>query len=289
MIFLILSIACSTAIVLVFKAFSRFGVDTFRAIIVNYFTCVLVGLPLARGSSLDTAGELGWVPVAVVLGFLFITLFFLIGRTTLTHGVAAASVSMKLGYVLPIVLAVAVYGETLSSWGVVGAAGTVVAVFLTAYRGSRDLEQLASHGWWAPAVIFVGSGVADSLVQFAEHRFFPAGGFEAFNIILFGTAGLLGLMFWLVRSARRRTWHFPLRDVLGGIALGVPNYGSIYFFLKTLNVPEWESAFVFPLNNIGIVVSSALFAFLLFRERLNVVNIAGLLVAVASIVLLSMR
>ncbi len=61
---------------------------------------------------------------------------------------------------------------------------------------------------------------------------------------------------------------FP-KSLMSGVALGLANLGTVYFLLKALSQPEWESSIVYPLNNFGIVLLSTVTAIVVFRERLQ--------------------
>ena len=95
--------------------------------------------------------------------------------------------------------------------------------------------------------------------------------------------GTIALIFGIFLGKQK----LAFKNVLGGLILGIPNYGSIYFLLKTLNNENWDSSIVFPVNNIGIVCLSVLFALLIFKEKLSKANYLGLTLAILSIVLMA--
>ncbi|HRB19940.1 MAG TPA: hypothetical protein PKZ14_07645, partial [Chitinophagales bacterium] len=71
----------------------------------------------------------------------------------------------------------------------------------------------------------------------------------------------------------------------GGIILGIPNYFSLYFLLKTLDTLTWQSSIIFPINNLGIVGLSAIAGVALFQEKMNTQKIIGFILAISSIIL----
>lgn len=291
MIWLLLSILSSTAIMLIFKSFKRFEVSTFHAIVVNYYTAMAFGIPFVNDWEIVANTYSNWYYYALILGALFISLFFLIGRTTQELGISVATVSMKLGYVLPIVLAFTIYNEQLSNIKLFAILLTVVAVILSSLKDKEDNHDLSQNKWLLalPLVIFVGSGICDSIVQFTEKTFFQQSGFEAFLIILFFTAASLGTIAAIVNDVKKKKNHFTPKNILAGILLGIPNYFSIYFLFKALNFYSNNSAAVFPINNVGIVVASTLIAVVAFKEKLNAKNIIGFILAILSIILMSIE
>lgn len=290
MIWIILSILSSASLMLIFKFFQKFEVDTFYAIVINYLTCVVVGIFLIPSLSTSSVNSWGFMPLGFLLGLMFISLFFLIGKTTQKMGISVATVSMKLGYVLPIILAFTIYSETISSFKIIGIILTIFAVIFTSIKKSENELTKGINNFLFPLIIFIGSGVADSIVQYTEKTFFKQGGFEVFNLILFGTAFFIGLLIAIYSNLKKGLsifQNFNKKNIIAGIILGVPNYFSIYFMFKALNHPTFESSIVFPVNNIGIVVSSTVLAFIIFKEKLSFLNHLGLLLAVLSIVLMT--
>ncbi len=286
---LLLSIFCSSLIMMVFLFFKKYKVDTFHAIVVNYWTAVLLGIPFVNNWDAVSSTYSNWFLYALILGSIFISLFFLIGRTTQQLGVSVTTVAMKLGYVLPIFFAVTIYNEQINSLQWIAIILTIFAVILSSIKNSKDNVEIGTNKLLLllPLLIFVGSGVSDAIVQFTEKKFFQQEGFEAFLIILFATAGSLGFIAALIHDIKKKKNHFNKKNIVAGVLLGIPNYGSIYFLFKALNAFPGNSAAVFPINNVGIVVLSTLIALILFKEKMNTLNIIGFTLAVASIILMS--
>jgi multidrug transporter EmrE-like cation transporter len=65
------------------------------------------------------------------------------------------------------------------------------------------------------------------------------------------------------------------------------NYFSLLFLVMVLESPGIESSLAFALSNVMVVLISTTFAILLFKEKLTRVNIAGLILAVSSILILT--
>ena len=54
------------------------------------------------------------------------------------------------------------------------------------------------------------------------------------------------------------------RNVLGGIILGIPNYFSLFYLIKMLEAKAFQSATLFTINNIAIVILTSLVGMLFF-------------------------
>jgi drug/metabolite transporter (DMT)-like permease len=106
-----------------------------------------------------------------------------------------------------------------------------------------------------------------------------------FIITIFGTAGVLGLVLAIVGWGTGRL-QFSWKNVMAGIVLGIPNYGSMLFMLWALN-SGLEGSFVFPVVNVAIIVATTIGAVMLFREKLSPVNWMGIVMAVTAIGLIT--
>lgn len=291
--YLIVSILSSVAIMLVFGMFDRYKVDTFQAVVVNYLTCIVCGVVLNGGMPQYSMDSTTWLPYALCLGVLFIGLFVLIGITAQKQGAAIASVSMKLGLIFPILLAYFLYNEvfTIQKWiGIVLCLAAIVFVSIPSKDSKTDGDAF-SWNWSMlfPLIIFLGSGICDSTVQFLEQRYFSDGDIEPLTIALFGTAYVVGGSVLLLQVMLGRR-SFDSKSLLAGVVLGLPNYASIYFFMMALSHDKFDNAssFVFVINNIGIVVMTTLMGILILKQKPNQYGWIGLSLAVGAVLLLSL-
>lgn len=101
-------------------------------------------------------------------------------------------------------------------------------------------------------------------------------------------AGLIGfaiLIFQLVKG----DFKFEFKNLIGGIALGVPNYFSVYFLVEALRSDILESSGVFTVNNVAIVMTSTMLGISLFKEKLLRKNWIGIGLAVLSILFIALE
>jgi hypothetical protein len=78
------------------------------------------------------------------------------------------------------------------------------------------------------------------------------------------------------------------RDLISGLALGCSNYGAIYFLIRALSVPGWQSSQLFPTVNISVLSLSSLGAWAFFNERLHRWMLGSLAIGAGSIVLINL-
>jgi drug/metabolite transporter (DMT)-like permease len=270
-----------------FRVFDHYGIDVFPAIVFNYITCVVSGLIVSGRSPsyiLGASIHADWLWLSIALGVSFIHIFVLTGSTALRFGVSTASVAMKLGLVIPVFLAFFFYHEAITWNKVAGIICALIAVVLSSQK-----EEAVHHGsvkgfaLLLPLVVFIGSGLCDSGAQLGDKLYFKRESSEHFVLIIFVCAALTGLGY-LSTMLLRGTLKLHWKQVVGGIALGIPNYGSLLFLMKALDSVPGGSSVVFPVTNIATVIGSTLLSVVVFREHLNRANRLGLGFAVLCIV-----
>ena len=285
MIDLALSVLFSSLIFVIFKLYKRFQINTVHAIIINYITACSVGILYYQGtSSIDDIPYKSWFIGSLCLGMLFILVFNLMARTSQQLGVSVASVATKMSLAIPVLLGVWLYKESLGAVKIFGIIMAITAVYFASEKKS-NLE-VRSNNWYLPMFVFLGSGIIDGSLKYLEEYHVGDTEFPIFSSTIFASAAISGILFVTVRGFKRRN-KWKTRDIFGGIALGIPNFFSIYFLLRALQSPEMNSASVFTINNVAIVMFSTLLGIVLFKENLSSRNWTGIVMAVISIVLVA--
>lgn len=293
---LIFGILSSAFIFILFRLFPKFGVDTFQAIVFNYFTACACGF-LLYGDQLSQQAldHLEWLPFSVVTGILFISLFLAIGISSQRNGVAMTSVAVKMSMAMTMGMMIIFYNESLSGLKVLGILLAVFGVLAMSWTQKQkaqadllDSMQPASAAKpiiWLLVFLFFGSGVLDFLLNYVQNyqqEFLPS---SLFSAVSFGFAGCLGMVFLVVGIIRKKR-TFQWKNVLAGICLGIPNYFSIYLLLLSYSTTGWTDSTVLAITNVSIVLLTAFIGFMIFKENFTRLKLAGLISAIGAIVLL---
>ncbi len=280
---LLMSVLFSSLLFVIFKLFSTYKVQTLYAIITNYFTAGMVSM-LFYGNRVTTQGLTvkPWFWGTLALGVLFIMVFNVIAKTAQNLGVSVASVATKMSFVIPVLLGVFLYQEELGPLKIVGILLAAAAVYLSSVKEQKmDMDKKAIV---LPLLVFLGSGLIDAGIKYFQEQQMDVTDYPLFSTVVFFAAGSTGIVFILVRASKTPL-KFNLRNIIGGILLGIPNYFTIHFLLRALKSETLNSASVFTVNNVAVVLLSTLFGILFFKERLNRRNWSGIFLAVASILL----
>lgn len=286
MIYLILSILASTAIFVVFKLFERFKINTLQAIVINYITACCCGLLSYEGTiNISETSNSKWFLGAILLGFLFISVFNLMALTAQRHGLSVASVAGKMSVMIPVVFGIHVYAESISVQKIFGIVLALIAVYLTAIKAKSSIN--IRQSLWLPFLLFLGSGVIDTSIKYLETTYVPENGIPIFSATIFGCAAIIGILILIIMKLKN-TFVFNVKNIFGGIILGIINYYSIFFLLRALQFEGLESSMLFTVNNVAIVMVSTLVGLLLFKESISKKNWFGISLAIISILLVTL-
>ncbi|MCH3882596.1 EamA/RhaT family transporter [Tenacibaculum sp. K20-16] len=284
MIYLVLSILISSLLFVIFKLFDVFKVNTLQAIVVNYIIAFSFGIFTSDISmSVAEVPKQPWFIGAFCLGFLFISIFNVMGITAQKNGLSVASVAGKMSVIIPIIFGIIVYNESVGVVKVVGILLALIAVYLSSAK--NDNSPVKFKNLLFPLLLFVGSGVLDTALKYVETNSVSENNVPLFLATIFGCAFVLGSLLIVIQVVRGKL-KFQWKNVLGGIALGIPNYYSMEFLLKAFKT-DIESSTLFTINNVGIVILTTVFALLFFQEKLIKKNWVGISLAVISIILVT--
>ncbi len=269
----------SSFLYVIFKLFAVFKVNTLQAIVVNYFVAFAFGFLMSESKlTFPQVTSSPWFIGTVFLGILFIVIFNIMAITAQRSGVAVASVATKMSVVIPVIFGILVYNESAGLLKITGIILALVAVYLASVKSKEGFKW---RNLIFPFLLFIGSGTIDTALKFLETNYVSASQIAIFSTTIFGFAGMFGTLFILIK--RDFTIHF--KSLLGGIALGIPNYFSITFLLQALATEGLESSMVFTVNNVSIVMLSTMVGLIAFKEKLLPKNWIGIVLAIISIIL----
>ncbi len=281
MIYLILCILSSSMIYVIFRIAKNYNCKLQSLITINYLAASLLGIllfqPFANDDYPVTLPH--WTPFAVILGILFIAMFYLIGYSSQKAGITVTTLANKLSLVFPVAFSLIYFNEELSTIKAIGIVSAIIAVGLTVYK--KEITRTNLIYIVLPLFLFLGSGVIDSLVKYVQAVKISDSETSLYTIFVFAVAFICGIVVTIVTKTYRQRLN-PATLIFGTL-LGVVNFGSLYFIIKALNNSGLESSLVFALNNMAIVAFTAILGTLLFKERLNKINFVGVVLALISL------
>ena len=276
MIFIVLTILFTILLFVIFRQFTIQKIDTFQAITINYLIAAILSflfsdLSIAKNPSLDFT----LLKYAMLLGVYFIIMFNVMAKTTQKLGVSISSLASKMSLVIPVVVGVIFQNEYLSNLEVVAIVIALLSIYLTISSKNKTKGPI-----YLAVILFFGAGILDASLSAIEFEYLKTTQSKSlFMIIIFLFAFITGSMVMIVK---RKKWIF--KNIKAGIILGIPNYFSIYFLLKSLQ--SYDTSLVFPVLNISVVLCSALVGWKIYNEDLSKTKILVLILACISILIL---
>lgn len=285
MLYLVLAILMSTAVMVVFRMFTRYKISNMQAIAVNYVIAAWASYAV-QDSSLTPAElpQQSWFVMAVIIGVFFIIGFNLFALSSQKAGVAITGVSSRISVIIPAAFGLLFLNEEITVLKISGILLVLIAFYLI-FKRDKSIE-VDTRYLLFPIMLFIVNGANDTMMSFSEKTYLKQDNDHIllFLAVIFATSLVFafGIVAYNIITGKRK---LALKNVWAGIILGLLNFGSTYYFLKAISV--FEVSVVVPIQNVSIVSLSALTGYLAFRERLRKLNWVGIAIAIVAILLIA--
>lgn len=275
------TIISSTLIFVIFRLFEKYKVDTFQAIVFNYFTAFICGFLLYSNEFSNKIWiQLDWIPYTFLVSLLFISLFFLMGQSSQKNGVAITSVAVKMSLAVSMIGMILIYNEALTLLKITGILLALAGVLLVSI--SKNTSSNSNSSWKMLLVLFIGSGILDLTLNYTQQHVLNELTPALFSSFGFGIAGIIG-SFVIIYQMVFKSVQIKLKNIIAGIILGIPNYFSIFLLLKTYEFIDLTNSSILAIVNVSVVVFSAIFGFVIFRELFTTQKAIGLIASILAI------
>ena len=275
MIDLCLAIVSSALVSIVMRLSERRVRGTVSMLAVNYFMCLFLAATYTGVENLfpDQPGLVQTVGLGAINGALYLLGFVLLQISVKKNGVVLSATFMKLGLLVPLVVSVVFFGELPKPAQIVGACIAVAAIILINFE--KEDSELGVQAGLLLLLLLAGGG-GDAMSKVFEELGNGALS-EQFLLYTF----LFALLFCLALVLHRREKPGKA-DLFFGLLIGIPNYFSARFLLKSLE--HLAAVIVYPTYSVATIVVVTMAGVCFFRERLKKrqwVAVAAILVALA--------
>lgn len=276
---LISAIACSVAVSVLLKLARSHNLQIAQSILVNYAVASALTLLLLKPNLAVLAEpSIHWL-LLISLGILLPSVFFIMAKAVAHAGIALSDAAQRLSLFIPLLMAFLIFAEPLNMSKLAGIVLALAALMGLIYRPNKGSRKNTKQATWVLIGVWLGYGVIDvTFKQLAK----TGAAFSASLLASFILSGCLLLLWLLVRKTK---WH-PA-SLAAGIILGLLNFGNIYAYIRAHQTFPENPTLVFTAMNIGVISLGALIGVLLFKEKLHRVNVLGIALALAAIVLLT--
>lgn len=291
MLYLIGSIVLTSYLTLSFKVTKQHNLPDIQVLFfVSVFStliCFIINGPFELPAQGVGKGWLGW---SIVIGLLFIVLYMLIAHAAQKAGVAIAAASNRLSLIIPFIFSIIYYDEKASAGKMIGIGIILIAVVMICRPPNSErlsFKNVDPLQIIVPALIFIGSGLRDTLVKYVQQQYLVDRNQFHFLGFSFASAAIFGLLYMVIRLATHEE-QFDKKSIVAGIVIGGPAYFSFWCMISFLKEYEQHSGAVIPIHNMAIVIVTTLIAVWLFKEKLSVTNWLGIGLSMAGILLVAL-
>lgn len=282
MIEIIITIVTFSSMVLLFKYFDMISIDNFQAITANYFTAGLLSL-LNNPSNINFF-EFENIPntlffiLSIIVGILFVFTFNLYAIGSQKIGITPSTIANKMSMIIPIIIGVILLNENFSFNKFIGVSLAFGAIILSS-MGNGKLNINKSH-ILIIVLLFIGQGIADGILNWCQKFLINSQNMNLFFCFTFLSAGFAGLITLIFKNKKSK---IRMKNVIWGIILGIPNYITLLFFIKSLKSEMFASSEIFPIINIGVIILCSISSIIIFKEKVTIYNWIGVSLGILSI------
>ena len=284
MIEIIITISTFSSMVMLFKYFEKINVNNLQAISANYFTAGILSIIFLPNTfefdKINYSNTTIFFVLAFIVGLLFVLTFNLYAHGAQKIGVTPSTIANKMSMIIPIIIGIILLNEEVTFNKILGISFAFVAIFLSSI-GDRKYSLNKNH-LIIIVLLFIGQGLADGILNWAQEFILNGSNMNLFFAVTFLAAGFSGLLFLFFKLSSQKVKIEP-KSIIWGIVLGIPNYLTLLYFVKSLKSELLSSSEIFPIINIGVIIFCTILSIILFRERVSIYNWLGVILGVFSI------
>jgi drug/metabolite transporter (DMT)-like permease len=283
MLYIVLSVLFSVTVSVMLKLARRYHIDVYQAITWNYSMAILLCWLFLKPQLHDLQSA----PVFTysALGLLLPSLFVIMALSVRHSGIIRTEIAQRLSLSIPIIAAFFLFSEKITAFKFIGIILGFIAIICTVpWKKEPKNKQVSSDAWKYLLIVFAGFGVIDVLFkQIAAFKPIAYGTSLFIVLVLAFIFSLIGLFYQVLTKKMKFSWP----HVLIGWTLGLANFGNILFYLKAHRALSNQPSTVFSAMNIGVIVIGTVTGLIIFKEKLSLLNRAGLVIAIIAIIVIA--
>lgn len=275
--FLIISILASVSVGILLKITRAHGFSIEQMVAVNYPIATALTLYFLQPDLSQWQQSIlpnAWL--FALLGVLLPGVFIIMGYALQHAGIVKTDAAQRLSLFIPVLAAFLLFGEELTSNRLFGLILAFIALFCLLFKNDH------AQNTKSPILLLMGVWLGYGVIDILFKRLALTGSAFSGNLLIafiLAAVVMFAYLFW-----RKTRWHW--QNLIAGILLGSLNFTNILFYLKAHQAFSSNPTLVFAGMNMGVIVLGTLAGTLLFKEKINRINILGIFLALFSIIIL---
>ena len=257
MIYLILAVTSSMLVSVIMRVSEKHIHNNITMLASNYLMCSVLAAICTGTWNLFPVSAEGFsfsVGLGLISGLFYMGSFMLLQWNVKTNGIVLSSMFMKLGVMVPTLMAILVFGEVPKAVQVIGMIVALAAILLiNLEKGSG--KAASSLGL---VLLLVAGGATDAMSKVYEE---------------------LGVVCLVKKQGVTK------EDVGFGLVIGIPNFCSALFLL--LSLADIPAMIAYPTYSVAAIVMVTLVGVIFFKEKLSRRQILSMFMIFAALVLLN--
>ncbi len=252
--------------------------NLFTIVLTNYVVAVITCYVLFKDNLSLFAVNKSISILTVLLGILMPTIFFLLNKSLVTSGLAKTDIFQRISLIIPVTLSFWLFKEVFTWPKLAAIASAFISIVLLLYK--KSTSKVNFNDFYLVAVFF-GYGTVDTLFKIlATNKNIP---YIAALFTIFILCTITSLFYLLIYKGT-----IKMRYIYYGIVLGLLNFSNIYFYMMAHKIFYHSPTLVFITMNLGVIIGGSLLGRFYFKEKLSKNTLAGIVLAVFSVILLAL-
>lgn len=273
--YLIFSVICSVAVSILLKISKNHRISINQAVAVNYPVAAISAFILFKPNFSGNFNLLlsEWY-ILLPLGILLPSIFIIMGECVNRAGIAKSDAAQRLSLFLPIIAAFFVFGESISIEKILAVILAIISLLALVYKPKNKTTGMGAI--WTLLGVWLGYGIIDILFkQLSKNTVMTATNLCTVFIL----SAIILFAYLIVRKTR-----WTKTSIFGGIILGCLNFGNIYFYFRAHQSYSSNPTLIFAAMNLGVISLGTIIGTSIFKEKINIINIVGIFLAIVAII-----
>lgn len=273
---------CSVIISILLKLSKSKGFDALEMIVWNYASASILCFfwfkpDLQHISIVDTPWGL-----IIALAILLPSIFLCLTQSLQYAGIIKTEIAQRLSVVLSLLAAFFIFHEQFNTMKILGIFLGIVAVLSILFSHEKTAQQKSSvkRSILYLILVWFGYAVIDILLKYTTSLGLQ---FAVSLNLIFICAFILSLGFILIKTKTIG----QRKNILAGAGLGILNFANIALYVKAHLLLKDTPAIVFAGMNILVVVLGTFSGVIIFKEKLKLTTLFGLILGVTSVMCLA--
>lgn len=305
MIYLLLTVICSTLIAAIFKTISAKNISSndYAIISFNYLTAFIFStVMVVRDGNIKNILNINFSSLGVELinlfsngsgtlspksnaayalicgtltGTLYFLSFILYQKSIAKNGIGVSGTFSRLGILVPVFLSIVLWADIPNMFQFIGILLAVFAIVVMNYSRTHK----SSFNKMLIFLLLTG-GFGDFFNKLFQ-KYSSVSFRNLFLFFVFLAAFILSFYFTI-----KSKYKLNKKDLILGIILGIPNLFSTYFFILALS--KIQGSIAFPLNSSLTILAINFVGVLVFKEKLSQNQVIATIVTTIGVILMNL-